>query len=269
MKHLFPQAAGTMRRAAAMVEGWYDPPLGPDAKPLEIREAVIEDIEQHTEPAGAGRRVLPYRHVGVVIRAASKPDRARLRAGLDGLHEAVCTRLAEIQCAIPRGLSLQVRFVTRALTGWVADQRMAVEYADAADDAPAIASPTGLPTLRVSIVRGQAAQSSYVLRDARVRIGRGESPVDGRGRARINQIAFLEDGDAHTRTVGRAHASIHYDAVRHEYRLFDDGSRNGTRLVRSGMTVDIVPRDAVGVVIRPGDEIRIGTAALTVKFESR
>jgi hypothetical protein len=123
------------------------------------------------------------------------------------------------------------------------------------------------PQIRITVIRGSATQESYTLTESAVRIGRTATPVDSRGRSRRNHVVFLEEGDAHSQTVGRAHASIHYDRERREYRLFDDGSHNGTRLIRNGTTVDVQPRDPVGVAVSSGDEIEFGTAAIRVEFD--
>jgi pSer/pThr/pTyr-binding forkhead associated (FHA) protein len=90
-------------------------------------------------------------------------------------------------------------------------------------------------------------------------------PTDHLGQPRHNQVVFVEEGDEHGATVGRAHASIRWDADRREYRLFDDGSHNGTRIVRAGVTIPVSPRDPVGVTVRSGDEIQFGTAAVRVE----
>jgi hypothetical protein len=120
--------------------------------------------------------------------------------------------------------------------------------------------------LCITIARGQATHPSYTFTESHIRIGRSAQPVDGRGRPRTNQVVFLEDGDDHTRTVGRAHASIRYDATRREYRVFDDGSHNGTRVMRDGALFDVKPHDPVGVTLRSGDEIQVGTAALRIQI---
>jgi hypothetical protein len=266
MKQTLWQVADKVRRAAAVVESWYDPPLGSDARPLEIRQAIIEDIEHRVEPSGAGRRTLPHALVSAVVVAAEKNDRARLQAGLAGLREAVCARLEEIQCGIPHGFTIDIRYVKQPRADWAPDQRFALEYSDIGD-VPAAAPPPGPPRILVTVLRGQALQSSYSLAEPHVRIGRGPAPVDRAGRPRMNDIVFVEDGDEHSRTVGRAHASIHFDAARREYRLFDDGSHNGTRIVRSGTTFDVRPHDPVGVALKAGDEIQLGTAAMTVSIE--
>ena len=54
------------RSAASTLRRWLDPPLDADSRPLEIREAIVEQIAQMVEPAAAGRRVLPRHHVTAV-----------------------------------------------------------------------------------------------------------------------------------------------------------------------------------------------------------
>ena len=123
------------------------------------------------------------------------------------------------------------------------------------------------PTLHVMVVRGRTSEAAYTFSEPIVRIGRSDAPVDDDGRVRHNHVVFIEDpADARASSVGRAHASIQYDAVRGTYQLFDDGRRNGTRGGRTGPTFDVVRRDPVGVTIRSGDEIELGTAAIRVEI---
>ena len=82
MNDLFTRVDGALRAAVQRVQQWFDPPLDREAAPLEVREAIIEDIEQRVESAGAGRRVLPYNRITVTMLAADKPSRARLQAAL-------------------------------------------------------------------------------------------------------------------------------------------------------------------------------------------
>ena len=125
----------------------------------------------------------------------------------------------------------------------------------------------GPPVLRVNVVRGQATQASYTLSELQVRIGRTAASPDHTGRPRHNHVVFVEEGDAYSATVGRAHASIRYDDARREYRVFDDGSHNGTRVVRSGTMINVVARNPVGVTILSGDEVQLGTAAISVELD--
>jgi hypothetical protein len=266
MNDFLNRVDGTLRAAVLRVQHWFDPPLDGAAAPLEVREAIIEEIEQRVEPAGAGRRVLPYNRITVTMLAADKLSRARLQAALAGLQASIVARLNEIRCAIPAGFAVETRYVTRPPAAWTPHQRVAFTYDQrAAPELPAVAANEPA-RLRITIARGQATQESYTFAESHIRIGRSAQPVDGLGRPRANQVVFVEDGDDHTRTVGRAHASIRYDASRREYRVFDDGSHNGTRVMRDGALFDVKPHDPVGVTLRSGDEIQVGTAALRIEI---
>jgi hypothetical protein len=267
MKEHLTRAEDLVRGAVDRLRTWFDPPLEADARPLEIREGIIEDIEQRAEPAGGGRRVLPYNHVTVTVLTPSRHDRIRLQATLIDLEDAVRTRLRELRCSTPTGFAVLVRYVRRPPPDWGSHQRLALDYDSRDGIVAAAGTPEELPRLRVTVTRGETPRSSYKFAESHVLIGRGEKPIDGRGRPRLNHIAFAEEGDEHTQTVGRAHASIHYDPARREYRLFDDGSQNGTRILRQGTLLDVVRRDPVGVTLKSGDEIQVGTAAMRVEID--
>jgi FHA domain len=248
---------------------WLDPPLTADAQPLEIREAIVDAIEQRALPAGGGLRVLAHNQIAVTVLAPTPDDRHALQAVLANLQEAVATRLREIRCQIPNGFTVAVHYTRRPRPGWTSEQRLLVEYAARESATALVAPPIGPPSLRVTVLRGLTVQPAYTLRESFVQIGRTEQPVDSGGRPRRNHVAFIEDGDEHSNSVGRAHASIRFEAVRGEYQVFDDGSRNGTRVFRNGTTVEIVRRDPTGVTLVSGDEIQLGTAAIRVEIEPR
>ena len=248
---------------------WLDPPLTADAQPLEIREAIVDAIEQRAVPAGDGQRVLAHNQIAVTLLAPTHDDRLTLQAVLGDLQEAVATRLREIRCQIPVGFTVAVHYTRRPRPGWTPDQRLLVEYAARESATTSVVSPAGPPSLHVTVVRGRALQTDYTLTESYVQIGRTEQPVDNGGRPRRNHVAFIEDGDEHSNSVGRAHASIRFESLRGEYQLFDDGSRNGTRVFRNGTTVEIVRRDPTGVTLFSGDEIQLGTAAIRVEIVPR
>jgi hypothetical protein len=266
MNEVFTRVDSALRAAVQRVQLWFDPPLDREAAPLEVREAIIDAIEQRVESAGAGRRVLPYNRITVTMLAVDKPSRARLQAALGGLQESTAERLAELRCAIPAGFAIETRYITRAPGAWAPHQRLAVAY-DQRDAREIPGTVSNEPArLEITVARGEATHASYTFTESHVCIGRSAQPIDGRGRPRTNQVVFLEDGDDHARTVGRAHASIRYDATRREYRVFDDGSHNGTRVMRDGALFEVKPHDPVGVTLRSGDEIQVGTAALRIQL---
>ena len=255
-------AAGAMMR----VRTWFDPPLDADARPLEIREAILDAVERRVEPAGGGRRVLPFKYAVVTVLGESPERRAALEAALSDLQPAVEQRLAELRCERPAGFRLRLEVSKRPKSAWMPGQRFAIDSTtDLPEPAPA-PERAQVPILNAVVVRGTAARTSYALSERQIRIGRTENPVDASGRPRHNHIVFLEDGDEHSSTVGRSHASIRFHAETREYRLFDDGSHNGTRIIREGRVVEVTPRDPVGVTLMSGDEIVLGTAALRIRL---
>jgi hypothetical protein len=256
------QASDVLHGTVDRVRSWFNPPLGADARPLEVREAILERIEARVEPAGDGRRVLPFDRVSVAVIAPDRETRTALEAALGDVEQAAVSRLAEIRCQRPGGFRVHVEYLKRPRHGWADDQRIDVRF-----DRSTAAAPSA-PVCHVTIVRGAASQESYAFTDRQILIGRTADPVDHRGRTRHNQVAFVDDGDAVNRTVGRAHASIRYELGQGEYRLFDDGSHNGTQVVREGVVMDVTPRDPIGVVLMSGDEIRLGTAAIRIRVET-
>ena len=253
--------------AMRRLKTWFEPPVDTDARPLEIREAIIDHVERHAEPGPGGRRALRHNHIAISLLATEKDDRTALDDALADVMQGIRTRLTEIRCRIPNGLQVEVEYIKKPRAGWAPGQRFSVEYSSRAVTKPSAPPRATLPLLRLTVIRGQAAHKNYVLTEPHVRIGRTTSPMDHMGRPRRNHVAFAEDGDGHSVTVGRAHASIRYDEGRREYRLFDDGSHNGTRVVRNGQTVEVVRSNPLGVTLFSGDEIQFGTAAVQVTIE--
>jgi hypothetical protein len=100
-----------------------------------------------------------------------------------------------------------------------------------------------------------------------ISIGRTAEPIDASGRIRRNHVAFLDEIDGTTETVGRAHAHLRFDATAAECRLFDEGSSNGTSIIRGGSAIQVPARDPRGVRIQSGDEIQLGRALIRVSID--
>ena len=259
------RALAACGRAFSTVRGWLEPPLTADARPLEVREAIVERVTQEARATPDGRRIMPHNHLTVTVLARTNEDRAALGAVIDEIHKTIRGRLSELRCPVPAGFAVDVEYVRKPKPGWKTGDRFALEWARrTVSRAPSHAPQP--PGVRLKVLRGRASQTSYSLADLRILIGRTALPTDQHGRPRQNHVAFLEDGDEHSATVGRAHASITYDGNRREYRLFDDGSHNGTRVVRGTSTIVVAPRDPVGVTLLSGDELQFGTAAVRIEI---
>jgi hypothetical protein len=250
----------------ARLKKFFDTPLDAASTPLEIRHAILDDVERRVEPIGRGLRVFPYTRLSIRIKQV-QPDRAPLESALEGLEADIRERLREVRCEPPRVLEVRVVYLRKSPPEWRPDQMFAVDCAREAQVqapvAPAAASAP-VPSLRVTVLKGAATETRYTFTDPVVSIGRSEDPTDALGRVRRNRVAFVDTVDGVTETVGRAHARLRFDQEAHEFRLFDDGSSNGTSIIRGGSTIAVQPRDPRGVRIQSGDEIQVGRAVLRV-----
>lgn len=249
---------------------FFDTPLEPGATPLEICQAVLDEVERRVEPVGRGRRVFPYTALHVRVLA---PDDARapFEAAFTGFPVRVAERLAEVRCETPARIDVTVVCEPDAPWHWPPGQVYEVRYerdATAATARPAAVAPpeSKPPALRVTVLKGEAAEPSCVFTQSTIAIGRMSDPTDDLGRVRRNRIAFTDAVDGVTETVGRAHARLRFDAEAGAYRLYDEGSRNGTAIVRDGEVIPVARRDPRGVRIRSGDEIQVGRALLRVEL---
>lgn len=270
MKAFLDQGKQLVQSIATKVSQAINPPLSADARPLDLLHAIVEAVEARAQPVGGGRRELPDSHVKVKVLARDAAEERTMQVVLAGARDKAAARLRELHCDVPAAFRVDVSYVRRRPASWTPEQPMAIEFEPAAPGsavpAPLDARPAGVqqPALVLTIVRGRATAASYTLREPAVRVGRSEAPIDDRGHARHNHVAFTEEDDPHSRTVGRGHCEIRYDAQGATYRIFDERSANGTRIIRDGRVIEVPPQDPFGVAIRDGDVLEFGTAAAQV-----
>jgi len=255
-----PVRIADLKQRLHAVKTFLDPPLGPDAPPLEIRAAVVDAIEKKIAILGVERRTFPYDRVVVRLVAASEVDKAPLESVFADLELRVRERLREVRCDVPRALDVRVAFVKKAPPAWAPGQLFSIDYGARGGDAGSTSSPW--PLLKVTVLKGTAIKKVYTFREPAILIGRTAEATDTKGRVRRNHVAF----DDRNATVSRAHATLKYDKERAEYRLLDDRSARGTRVVR-GETLMTVPRDPRGLRIQSGDELQFGDASVRVTIE--
>jgi hypothetical protein len=239
-------------------------------EPLELVKTILEAIEREIQPGGRGTRVFPFNTIGVTILAPTGRDRARLEAIVDGdtpLPDRIGERLRSAGCARP-DLAVHIDYVPRAQKHWT-DQQFSLAFSRLARKAAVRKVPqaSSCPRIAMTITRGVAAQQEYVFSCERIDLGRGADVRDTRtGLIRTNHVAFSEAGDEVSRTISRQHAHVLYHPQSNQFRLFDDGSVHGTRIVRNGKTLP-VPRGARGIRVQPRDEICVGDARVLIGFE--
>ena len=245
---------------------FFDHPLSADASPLELREAVLDDLERRAEPLGRGRRIFPYNRILVRL-APTRVDRPALEAAFSELDARLRERLREIRCDTPADLDVKVSVLDGATAEWADGQMFSVDCQRQAEPKTDGREVLRRSLLRIAIVKGAASQTAYRFTASMISIGRTAEPIDSSGRIRRNHIAFLDEVDGTTETVGRAHAHLRFDTKAAECHLFDDGSSNGTRINRGGATIQVPARDPRGVRIQSGDDIQLGRAVIRVSID--
>jgi hypothetical protein len=257
---------GDVRRLARRVESKLERLLGiqqsGELEPLEIAALIVRDVEGHVEPTGRGRRRLPFTRAEVVLLAPTRTSQDRIAAALEDLDEKIRVRLRELDCELTGRFAVELRYARKPRKGWAADQRYELLLSrEPADAAP----PADVPPVRIVVLSGAATRRSYTFRQKTICLGRTSDPGGPAGRSRRNDVVFLDNQDEIASSVARAQAHIAYDPARREFRVFDDGSRNGTRVLRTGEVIPVKPENPRGVRLVPGDEIQAGRAL--VRFE--
>jgi hypothetical protein len=253
-----------IKRRFNTVRNFLDRPLGPDAKPLEIRAAVVDAIESRVEPVGRGQRALPSNRIVVRVLARTPADRSSLELIFGDLDAKVRERLQEIRCEAPPALEVSVSFLKKAPSDWADGQHFSVDCQRPAKENSSTSSSSPVPWVRVIVLKGTATRKAYTFRELTILMGRTPEVRESAGRGRRNHVAF-EDANA---TVSRAHARLKFDPIRRKYQLLDDGSVHGTLVVRRGETIDIPKRDPRGVLVQSGDEIQLGEATVRLVIGS-
>lgn len=272
-RQLEAKLARTVDRAAARV-------MAPgNREPLEIAHAVVETVEREVQPAGRGRQLFPFNRIHVRVVAPTKHVQARFEATFamePTLAQRIHARLESARC-VPADLAVDVGYVEAAGEGWSAPD-VHVEFERV--DAPAPVEPVAeiaaqvpveevAPGVEIEVAAGEAAQPSYSFDFPRIDLGRCVEVRDKRNQlVRRNHVVFADTDDAINRTVSRRHAHLDYNASERAYRVYDDGSEQGTVVARGGKTIS-VPPGARGVRLQPGDEILLGHARLKVRVNQQ
>jgi hypothetical protein len=235
-------------------------------EPLELMHGLVDAIEEEVQPAGRDTRVFPFNRIKVSVVAPTREARARLEAVFDGepsLQERIVERLESAGCDVS-GLVVKLVYVGEAKPDWTA-REYHVDFDRVAAAAPAPQpAPPAPARLRLVVVAGTAEQSQYSFATTRIDLGRCAEVRDRQHRLlRTNHVAFADTDAPPNRSVSRRHAHIRYAADVRQYRIYDDGSEQGTGVLRSGRTIG-VPPGSRGIRLQSGDEIVLGQARLRV-----
>jgi hypothetical protein len=239
--------------------------------PIELYRAILDDIEDATEPGTRGGRIFPYNAVTVVMPTTDAHQRATAEAVFaetPSVEERVRARLRQSGCVDVETLAVMLKFVDGTADEWIG-REYHIEFrrhATPRSSNRGVKARAEERELHLTIVAGTAVKSRYSFNAARVNLGRLEDVLDAQQRVvRHNQVAFGDGDDAIGQSVSRTHAHIRFDPKTGEAHLHDDGSTHGTRVVRSGRTINVPRGGGRGLKLRDGDELLLGQARLRVE----
>ena len=235
-------------------------------QPIEIYEAVLEDIEERIEPAASGT-TFPYTHVRVVVLTSDVARRAAADAVFSqdpGFQARIVRRLLSAGCEVGSRLTAVVEYVDQAPPEWEGrDYHIEYERAATRSVRKPRSTKIEVPSTELAVVRGEASRRKYTFTAARINIGRLAEVRDRDDRVlRENHVDFADSDRTPNNTVSRAHAHIVFDEEKNTFRIHDDGSSHGTSIVRRGATIEVPRSGSRGVTLRHGDELLIGSARL-------
>lgn len=225
---------------------------------LEIRRAVLDEIENKVQPIGNGVRMFPFQLLVISLYAADDDRRYFLESGFienDRLKNDIRESLRQSGCQRLDRLVVQVKVTDGEAPAWH-EKGFDIEYLRQKVDRQR-------PAAKLIVKTGQAAQPELEISKNNINIGRTRNVEDERGHiVRRNDLVFDETSDGVSNSVSRAHAHIWFDENIGAFRVCDDNSAQGTYIFRDDHLTE-VPRNSVnGMKLRPNDEIYLGKAVI-------
>lgn len=258
---LIGKAAGLEKKFLKMVRGFIGGESGPHQ--LEIRQAILDEVEGKIQPIGDGVSVFPYNQLTVTLLAQDDDRRYFFESAfLEGgkLKSDIRDRLTQTSCKLPQRLEIEIKFTN--------EPNAALEEKGFQIDYKKQSASSEKPPARLVILRGDAGAKSYPLNKSNFNIGRLQEVRDKHERiVRRNDLAFAEGKDEISQSISRAHAHIFFDEKEGCYRLCDDNSAQGTHIFRDGRNIEVPRNSPRGVKMHDGDEIYFGKAYLRFEIE--
>jgi hypothetical protein len=233
-----------------------------DQTPLEVRREILEQVESRIV-VDSGGKLFPFGKVAVRLRPATEALRSIFEAAFiqnDSLRSDIYQKLTDSKAAYPREIEITVEVAaggSNEIDGRIYDLDFATVDREHKRD---------IPVIKMTVLKGSAEKAFYEMKKDRILVGRLPEVLDREGRMiRRNDVVFLDNGEDVNTSVGRAHSRIWFDLEKQEFRIMDEVSRYGTRIMREGRSIEVPGGNTRGVRLRSGDEIYFGQACL--RFE--
>jgi hypothetical protein len=236
--------------------------------PLEIRKGILEKVEARIV-IDTGGNLFPFRKVVVTLQPPTKAVAKIFQTVFlqdESLKSDIIATLKDSRAGYPDEMEISVEL--QQVPEVAPAQPFALFQLDFIKPDPL--SKPAIPETKLVIVKGLAEFSEYLLKKERILVGCLTEVLDREGRmVRRNDVVFLDNGDDVNSTVDRAHARIWFDFEKREFRIMDEASRYGTRIIRGGRSIEIPDANTRGIRLRSGDEIYFGQACLRFELIDR
>ncbi|WP_109488738.1 FHA domain-containing protein [Occallatibacter savannae] len=230
---------------------------------IEVHRAILEEIGSRVDSLPRGKRGFSYSNIQVQILAEADRRRSYEKVFVDGasLERDIKGYFEDASIEYPANLKIQIELVDD-LPPDVKAHGFDVTYSNTQ-----LKEVSAQPLqIRLTLLTGIADQSEYLFSQQRINIGRLSEVLDSHLRPiRRNHVALKDEASGVNATVSRSHAHIEFDAEALRFRLFDDGSAQGTTLFRDGSLITVPKGASKGVLLLDNDEIIVGR--VHIRFE--
>ncbi len=239
-------------------------PASPD-----VRQNIFARVEAAIA-VEKNRKIFPFKKIEIRLRPSSKSIAREFKSAFmeySLLKSDIYRMLKDADIQFPPDLEISVGLDEVIASGnkeFGPSSLYAMEFGDSVDTAK-----YEIPEIVLEIIKGSAEQSVYRIKKDRLLVGCLSRVQDREGRlVRINNVVFPDTGNDANKTVGDMHARIWFDFNRQEYRVMDESSLYGTRIVREGHMIEVPAENPRGIGLRSGDEIYFGQACLRFRVMS-
>jgi hypothetical protein len=237
---------------------------------MQIAEDVLDAVPLEMVPTAGETPTFPYGKVTVTL-AVPEGKAVAARAVLEhapDLRTRLHDRLLAARCAPEHLPEVALDVVEGPPPESWGGRDFALAYAPRKKArGAAVTEPAGPPHIRLQVLEGTTGERrTHALRLRTIRLGRtGSVGVGSRRTRRANDVAFDEEGPVNA-SVSRAHAHLDWSDAEGAYRLHDDGSTQGTRVLREGRSLEVPGAGGRGLALKSGDVLVLGRAR--VRFTS-
>jgi len=243
-----------------LIEPLQTPTAGENAEPLDQWTGIKKQLRAHIALSLAREPIFPSRHITIVMPVRDESERSRFEGAFEEkmLRSAILAYLEEEGAKPPADLWITVEVpVVEAGT-----PPLSIRFDNARNAmAPALSGKPAEARPRLRVLAGESPVTELPLGRHRVNLGRGERIRDEHHNVtRRNDLPFAEVKNGVNEKVSRRHARLEYDEAQQGYRLFRDQPGADLSVRRGGRIIDDIPLGGHGVLLQPGDVIRLHRA---------